>query len=218
MNIDNLKGQFRDYARSNFFRLRFTVVTSDAPAEPTLLQQAKGALKSFFDVPAISRDDMIDFAVKSTSFPSMGIKDSAFEWRGFSMPNPTAPDLGEFTATFLCDSEMVVYSFFMEWLQKSVVNSVTGLAVPSVKMTASATLYQVKNDMTFADAHQIVLTNLYPSLIGAIELGEEEGIMEFQVTFKYTRIENEKLSSAAKQAEESLLQKAKGAISSRLTF
>ena len=217
MNIDNLKGQFREYARSNFFRLRFNVTAPEAPSTPSLLDQIKGAVKSFFDVPAVSRDDMIDFAVKSTSFPSVGMKDSAFEWRGFSMPNPTAPDLGEFTATFLCDSEMVVYTFFMDWMQRTV-NTVNGISEPSAAIADSATIYQVKNDMTFVDAYQVILTHVYPTLIGAIELGEEEGVMEFQVTFKYTRIENKKLTADAKRAEQSILDRAKGAISSRLPF
>ena len=218
MNIDNLKGQFREYARSNFFRLRFNVKPTKPGESVSLLDQVKGAARSFFDVPAVSRDDMVDFAVKSTSFPSVGMKDSAFEWRGFSMPNPTAPDFGEFTATFLCDSEMVVYSFFMDWLQNQVLNTVNGISIPAGAMVDSATLYQVKNDMTFVGAHQIVMTNLYPSLIGAIELGEEEGVMEFQVTFKYTRIENKQLTADAKRAEQSIVDRAKGAISSRLTF
>lgn len=214
MNIDNLKGQFRDYARSNFFRIRFNVPANNegGSEQPTLLQQIGGAIKDLFAVPAASRDDMVDFAIKSTSFPSIGIKDSNFEWRGFSMPMPTAIDLGEFTATFICDVDMTVYQYFVEWLQR-IADPVSGrTSIASTLAADSATIYQVKNDMTFESAYQIQLTHIYPSVVGAIELGEEEGVMEFQVTFKYSTIINKTLDASAKSSEKSLLDRAKGAI------
>jgi hypothetical protein len=163
MNIDNLKAQFKDYARANLYRVRFL--------------NANGA-----------DADLLDFATKETRFPSIGMKDQPFEWRGWSMPVFTAADLGEWTCTFVCDDEMLTYSFFTDWMEQ-LVNPITGIVYPEKNASnVEANVYQVKQDMTFESMRKVRLLNCYPQIIGEIALGEEDGIAEFQVTFKYLRI------------------------------
>ncbi len=220
MNIDNIKGQFKDYARSNLFYLRFTKPASPVPSPAgSLFDKIKaaaiGAVKDFFDVPTPLLEDMVDLAVKTTKFPAIGMQNPDFEYRGFKMPTVGPAQLGEFDATFIIDHEMLVYQFFAAWLQE-IIDPIRGRGVPSLStingQCVTAFLYQVRNDLKLGNGYNLELRELYPVNVSEISLGEDEAFMEFTVTFRYTNIYNNISRDTKPEENLSLLDKVKKGI------
>ncbi len=223
MNIDNIKGQFKDYARSNLFIVRFGRTPHADSTEPEaqglfgqLKQAAMKALKSYFDVPQAVQDEMINFGIKATSIPSVGLNPSELEWRGFKMPTVGVPTHGDFTMTFIIDHDRIIYNYFARWMD-SILSPRSGVGV--TKLTAHTDLitnidiYQLKGDLNIEDGYMVSLLNAYPILIGEINLSDEDSFSEFQVTFRYTHIKNDNLGEEIKRSDtSSMLDKAKGFI------
>jgi len=219
MNVDSIKANFKDYARSNLFRLRFSKpLTSPNAASGSLfdklLSAAKSAIKDFFAVPTPLLEEMVDIGVKSTKFPSIGMNAPELEYRGFKMPTVGPTQLGDFEATFLVDHEMLVYQFFAAWVQE-IIDPIEGKGVPMLvdgAQSVTAYLYQLRGDLDFEKAYKLELHNLYPTSVSEISLSEDEAIMEFTVTFRYTSIYNEITRDAKPEENLSLLDKVKKGI------
>lgn len=219
MNIDNIKANYKDYARSNLFRLRFSKpLTSPTAASGSLFDRlvsaAKSAIKDFFAVSTPQLEEMIDIGVKNTKFPSIGMNAPEYEYRGYKMPTVGPIQLGDFEATFIVDHEMLVYQFFAAWLQE-MIDPIKGKGVPMLVEGAQAVtafLYQLRGDLDFDKGYKLELHNLYPTSVSEIALGEDEGFMEFTVSFRYTNIYNEITRDAKPEENLSLLDKVKKGI------
>jgi len=222
MNIDAIKGQFKDYARSNLFVVRFSRLSyADPPVKPDgflnqLKSSAMNALKNYFDVPESMQSDMINFGVKTTSIPSIGMNPSELEWRGFKMPTVGVPTHGDFSLTFVIDHDLIIYNYFGRWLDR-IMSPRTGSGV--TKLTAHSDLitnidiYQVKGDLDIERGYMVSLINAYPINIGEISLTEDDAFSEFTVTFRYTHIKNDNFGEEIKRSDTtSMLDKAKGFI------
>jgi len=159
MSISKLTSLFKDYARSNLFSIRFTR--------------------------DIGKSEIIDFAIKSSKFPSIQMAAPELEFRGFKMPTVGPTRLGEFEITLVIDEDMNTYKYFSDWLNE-IINEVdgTGKAFLTPLEAVEATIYQLDSDLS--QRAYITLSNVYPSNISEISLAEEESIMQFTVTFKYT--------------------------------
>lgn len=192
MNIDDLKAQFRDYARTDLFRIRFDKASTDAHAAGE-----SGALGAFTSTVAGGLlgnvDDAIDFAAKEVSWPAYGIQETNFTWRGYKMPVPSgAPNTGEFNATFICDSDMKVYKFFFDWMNL-LVNLESGVGqLVNEFIFDKVMVYQVRQDQSFqsplSTSYVMTMQNVIPTNLGEINFTSEEGIAEFQVSFQFTKM------------------------------
>jgi len=223
MNIDAIKGQFKDYGRSNLFIVRFGRTPHAESVEPEakglfdqLKKAAMKALTSFFDVPQLVKDDMINFGVKATSIPSIGLAPSELEWRGFKMPTVGVPTHGDFTISFLIDHDRIIYNYFAKWLD-AIISPRSGIGVTKLTghsdLISNIDIYQLKGDMSISDGYMVSLLNAYPINIGEINLSEEDSFCEFQVTFRYTHVKNDNLGEEMKRSDtSSMLDKAKGFI------
>jgi len=223
MNIDVLKGQFRDYARGNLFMVRFGRIPTPpeaAVAGGSIFDQIKAAatkvLKSFFDVPVAQQDTMIDFAVKTTKIPSIGMNAPELIWKGYKMPTVGTANLGEFDITFIIDHDRIIYNYFARWMNDILdmfSGDGTGMVNHKENLLTNIDIYQLKSDLNMENSYMISIINAYPITIGEIGLSEEEGFSEFTVTFNYTTIQNknaEKEMIRDEEAGKSLLDKAKG--------
>jgi len=225
MDIDAIKGQFRDYARPNLFVIRFSrIPTQDKPKEETggsLFDKIKRAatkiLKDFFAVPVAQTDSMINLGAKAASFPSLTMQAPELEFRGYKMPTVGPIMFGDFTATFIIDYDMIIYNYFANWLNK-ITNIYTGQGMPQIHGTDQVSeigIYQIKGDMNVEAGYLMTLEEAYPVSISDIAFHENEGFCEVSVTFRYTNIRNENIEIDMKRDEkagESLLDKAKGFI------
>jgi len=223
MNIDAIKGQFRDYARGNLFLVRFGRIPSPATEEPVggsffdkLKAAATKVLKSFFDVPVAQQDTMIDFAVKTTKIPSVGMNIPELIWKGYKMPTVGPAALGDFDITFIIDHDRIIYNYFARWLNDILdifSGDGTGIVNHTENLLTNIDIYQLKSDLSMENSYMISIINAYPITIGEIGLSEEEGFSEFTVTFNYTTIENKNAEAEIVRDEDggkSLLDKAKG--------
>lgn len=227
MNIDMIKGQFKDYARSNLFLLRFPKVGSKSATPVTapktslfddVVKSIRAKAKQFFDVPDLQKEEMINLAVKTTSFPSVEMNRPEFEWRGFKMPTVGPVTFGAFEATFLIDHDMIVYHYFMSWFDDviSTQNAKSPAKLYNSELTSNIEIYQLRSDLSIADPFKTILHGAYPISISEIALSEDEAIMEFTVGFYYLNSSNEKIIKddieRSDDKTKSLLDKAKGAI------
>jgi len=231
MNIDNIKGQFKDYARSNLFLLRFerfgnesTFTEESTDLFTNLKQSIYKKAKSFFEVPSADKTEMINLATKSTSFPSVEMNRPELEWNGFKMPTVGPPTFGAFEATFLIDHDMIIYHYFLNWFnQLSYFESARSpWNISGNNLSASIEIYQLRSDLSVADPFKTILHRAYPISISEIALSEDEAFMEFTVGFYYLNMTNEKIfnektgqtvaMSRSDEKTRSLLDRAKGAI------
>ena len=225
MNIDAIKGQFKDYARSNLFIVRFGrtphAKDTDKKAEGLLgqlKQAALKAIKSYFDVPSAIQDEMINFGVKSCSFPQVSMAPAELEWRGFKMPTVGPPVFQDINMTFLIDHDMIIYNYFVKWLD-GITSSRNGAGITSLSkstdLITNIDIYHLKGDLTIDEGYMISLLRAYPITIGEVSFSEEGNIAEFNVTFRYTNIKNDNLGEEIDRSDTtSLLDKAKGFIGS----
>ena len=225
MDIDAIKGQFRDYARSNLFVVRFSRIQSEQekPEESggSLFDKIKRAatkvLKDFFAVPTAQTDAMINLAIKNTSFPGVTLMAPVLEYRGYKMPTVGPVTFSEFSLTFIIDSDLIIYNYFLNWMNK-ITNIYTGQGMASIHGTDQVSdigIYQIKGDMNIEKGYMITLTEAYPVSISDIAFTDNEDFCEFSVTFRYTNIKNDHIETDMKRDEKgtaSLLDKAKGFI------
>jgi hypothetical protein len=225
MNIDAIKGQFKDYARSNLFIVRFGRTPHANETEPEakglfdkLKTAALKAIKSYFEVPAALQDEMINFGVKSCVFPSVTMTPAELEWRGFKMPTVGVPTFQDVTMTFLIDHDMIIYNYFLRWLDQ-IVSSRNGAGVTALTnhadLITNIDIYQLKGDLSVNNSYMVSLMKAYPISIGEITLNESDSFSEFNVTFRYTNIKNDNLGEEIKRSDKdttSLLDRAKGFI------
>jgi len=225
MDIDAIKGQFKDYARPNLFVIQFSRIPSKEEKEDagggSLFDKIKSAatkiLKDFFAVPTAQTDAMINLGAKTASFPSMVMQAPELEYRGYKMPTVGPVVFGEFNATFVLDHDLIIYNYFANWLNK-ITNIYTGQGLNQIHGTDQVSeikVYQIKGDMDISGGYLITLEEAYPINISEIEFSENEGFSEVRVGFRYTNIKNENIETDMSRDEAgsaSLLDKAKGFI------
>lgn len=223
MDIDAIKGQFRDYARSNLFILQFSRIQTEKPEEDdaggSLFDKIKSAalkvLKDFFAVPVAKTDAMVNLGVKNIVLPSVTMNAPELEWRGYKMPTLGPAVFGDFSATFIIDHDMIIYNYFLKWFNDIInIHSGQGLAnIHGTEQLSDVLIYQLKSDLNIANGYLVTLEGAYPTTISQIDYGQDEAFSEFTVTFRYTNIRNENIAQEITRDEaggKSLLDKAKG--------
>lgn len=210
MNIDNIKSAIREYSRTNLYRVRFGNQATVSKISTKGFENIQSALKTFFSTDNYSVDDMVDVATKTVTVPEIGLQESNFQWKGHILPSSTAPNYGNFEATFYCDDDKLIYTYFIKWL-KDIVNS-DGIGLPEQNIKTNCTIYLLKNDLSVDNSFKINLYNVYPQQVGQLSLSDEEQLLEFNVSFKFTKMEMD--LNNENSHKKSLLEKLESNISS----
>lgn len=165
MNIDALKSRVKGYARSNLYVVQ---IVRDEANNPMLENP----------------EELVNFLVKDINIPDISLRESQLEYRGFKVPDFTAVEYGEVTATFLCDVEMEAWAYFKLWL-----NKYTGKQRKSEGSTASTIrICQMQNNLATEEGLRVILHKAYPKSISSLKFTDEESILEFTVTFGFTNM------------------------------
>jgi hypothetical protein len=131
-------------------------------------------------------NDLLSMTCKDVSIPEIGYQDSPLEWRGFKYPSISAPSIGELSLTLISEESLRVYQQFWEWIDEFSNNSITSETISNFEKNldtrSEITVYQVNG--VGENGAGTRYSGCYPIKLGPIQYGEEEGIVEFEVSFQ----------------------------------
>ena len=132
------------------------------------------------------------FLCESVSLPTKGLASTPHIVYGPSREIPYGETFTEAALSFILDDKFTVKKFFDEW-QEKIINVETGNVNYWNNFVATINITRLSNDATsFTDAtdkYKIELREAYPSAVGEIALGHQQGgeILRLSVTFKYRK-------------------------------
>jgi len=131
---------------------------------------------------------------KNTSLPSVSSEFVDFTYTGDAQYIvKSGMDVDNFTINVLCDSELLIFKMFKDWhkLRYAVKPSKTVVGLLNLPSTYQGVIinYLKANNEDRDVLFETEFIGIYPSSIGDLVLGTEEGeIGSFDVTFKFTDV------------------------------
>ena len=150
---------------------------------------------SFVGLPAglsTAVNENLQYLCESVSLPTKGIASNAHDVYGPPREIPYRETFTEAALSFILDDKFTVKKFFDKW-QEKIINVETGNVNYWNNFVATINITRLSNDATsFTDAtdkYKIELREAYPSAVGEIALGHQQGgeILRLSVTFKYRK-------------------------------
>lgn len=171
-HVDYLKDTFRDFARSNLFKVEIFL-----PKE----LQAKSNFMS------ISKTNMVEMSAKTANIAAFDMGKYEIKRMGQRIILPSITNTGECQLTFMSDDNYTQRKLLHSWLNSLVYNTDYNtykqvMWLEQCKMR----IYQLDNK--FNVIFGIQLNHCWPSSIGEIQLSQdsENQITEFPATFAYS--------------------------------
>ena len=137
-------------------------------------------------------NDNLQYLCEAVALPTKGIASNAQDIYGPPREIPYRETFTEAALSFILDDAFTVKRFFDTW-QENIINPETGNVNYWNNFVATINITRLSNDATsFTDAtdkYKIELREAYPSAVGEIALGHQQGgeILRLSVTFKYRK-------------------------------
>ena len=169
--IETLKSKIGSFAKGNRYNVSFSGL-------PTGLDTTV--------------NENLQYLCESVSLPTKGIASNPQDIYGPPREIPYRETFTEAALSFILDDNFTVKRFFDKW-QENIINVETGNVNYWNNFVATINITRLSNDATsFTDAtdkYKIELREAYPSAVGEIALGHQQGgeILRLSVTFKYRK-------------------------------
>jgi len=171
-HVDYLTSHFRDFARSNSFKVEF-------------LLNREIASKSQF----LSNDNNVktEFMAKTFNIPAYDMGKHELKRMGQRIVLPATMNTGECQATFYCDDNYTQRKYLLSWFRSHVYDNDRNI-YKKVDYLKSSKIFVYQLDNQFNVVMGIRLNHAWPTSIGEIQFSHdsENQITEFPVTFAYS--------------------------------
>lgn len=169
-HVDYLRNNFRDFARSNLFKVEFTLPNT--------------TLK-FLDKDVIQK---VEMTAKSINIPAYDMLKQEVKRMGQRVILPATMNTGECQVTFISDDEYKQRKFLHSWFHNLIYNYETNVYRPVMSGADGCVIRIFQLDNKFNVIFGIQLDNCWPSSVGEIQLSQdsENQIAEFPASFAYS--------------------------------
>jgi len=172
-HVDHLKQTFRDFARSNLYRIMF-ILPSNITAN--------------FNYISTENQAKTEVLAKAVNFPSFDITKMEIKRMGQRLYVPSSQNYGELQFTMLSDDAYTQRKFLHSWMNACVYSTETNLfRDQNLLKYCSIEVYQLDNDMKPIFGAEF--TYCFPNSIGEIQMSYDSAdqLTEFPVTFAYSQ-------------------------------
>jgi hypothetical protein len=174
-HVDYLKTHFRDFARSNLFKVEFNL--------PPALQDSY----NFICKEATNR---VEMTAKSINIPAWDVSKQEIKRMGQRLILPATMNTGECQGTFFSDDNYSQRKFLHSWFNHIIYDYDTNSYRRMTNLIpCTMRVYQLDNK--FNVVFGIQLNHCFPTSIGEIQFSHdsENQVTEFPVTFAYSTYE-----------------------------
>lgn len=174
-HVDYLTTHFRDFARSNLFKVEFNLSPE---------------IQNKYDYISISNNEKTEFTAKTFNIPAYDMGKHEIKRMGQRIILPSTMNTGECQATFYCDDNYTQRKYLLSWFRTHVYDydRNTYRKVASLH-SSKITVYQLDNQFNIVMGFR--LNHAWPTSIGEIQFSHdsENQITEFPATFAYSTYE-----------------------------
>lgn len=171
-HIEYLKNHYRDFARSNLFKVEFIL---------------NNEVTKNFSFLSTDRTERVEMTAKSVNIPAYDMGRQEIKRMGQRIVLPSTMNTGECQMTFISDDNYDQRKFLHSWIKNfsydydyNVYRPVMGLVRSTIR------IFQLDNQFNIVFGVQ--LNHAWPTSVGEIQLSQdsENQISEFPTTFAYS--------------------------------